>query len=140
MFSRKKTHLPQKHIDSLIGATTTIDGNIDFIGGLRVDGRVRGNIRSNDDGPATLVVSEKAQVDGEIRVSHVMIDGTVNGPVFASEYLQLFPNAKISGDVSYKTLEMQVGAVVDGRLLHMQVGTAEIVELKRINVDTAATG
>ena len=42
MFGRKKQHVPQKQIDSLIGASTTIEGDIDFVGGLRVDGRVKG--------------------------------------------------------------------------------------------------
>lgn len=134
MFGRKKQHVPQKQIDSLIGASTTIEGDIDFIGGLRVDGRVKGHIHSSNGGPSTLVISEKAIVDGEIRVSHVVVDGSVNGPIYASEYLELLPNARISGDVSYRTLEMQVGAVVDGRLLHVHQETADVVELKRIGV------
>lgn len=134
MFGRKKQHVPQKQIDSLIGASTTIEGDIDFVGGLRVDGRVKGHIHSSSTGPSTLVISEKATVDGEIRVSHVVVDGAVNGPIYASEYLELLPNARITGDVSYRTLEMQVGAVVDGRLLHTHQETADVVELKRIGV------
>ena len=134
MFGRKKQHVPQKQIDSLIGASTTIEGDVDFVGGLRVDGRVKGHIHSSSSGPSTLVISEKAVVDGEIRVSHVVVDGAVNGPIYASEYLELLPNARITGDVSYRTLEMQVGAVVDGRLLHMQQETVEVVELKRIGL------
>ena len=133
MFGRKKNHVPQKQIDSLIGSATTISGDIIFTGGLRVDGLVKGFIHSGSDEPSTLVVSEKATVNGEIRVSHVVIDGTVNGPVNATEYLELLPNARITGDVSYRTIEMQVGAVVDGRLLHVLQGTADVVELKRIS-------
>ena len=133
MFGRKKNHVPQKQIDSLIGSATTISGDIIFTGGLRVDGVVKGFIHSASDEPSTLVVSEKATVNGEIRVSHIVIDGTVNGPVNATEYLELLPNARICGDVSYRTLEMQVGAVIDGRLLHVQQGTADVVELKRIS-------
>ena len=136
MFGRKKQHVPQKQIDSLIGASTTIEGDVDFVGGLRVDGRVKGHIHSSSSGPSTLVISEKAVVDGEIRVSHVVVDGSVNGPIYASEYLELLPNARITGDVSYRTLEMQVGAVVDGRLLHMQQETVDVVELKRIGTGT----
>jgi cytoskeletal protein CcmA (bactofilin family) len=136
MFGRRKPHVPQKQIDSLIGAGTTVLGDVNFTGGLRVDGHVRGNIQSINDSSATLVVSERAAVDGEIRVSHVVVDGTVNGPIFASEYLELLPNAKIVGDVNYKTLEMQVGATVDGRLLHLTGTTAEVVELKRISGNT----
>ena len=133
MFGRKKNHVPQKQIDSLIGSATTISGDIIFTGGLRVDGVVKGFIHSASDEPSTLVVSEKATVNGEIRVSHIVIDGTVNGPVNATEYLELLPNARICGDVSYRTLEMQVGAVIDGRLLHVQQGTADVFELKRIS-------
>ena len=136
MFGRKKNHVPQKQIDSLIGSATTISGDITFTGGLRVDGVVKGFIHSGSEEPSTLVVSEKATVIGEIRVSHVVIDGTVNGPVNATEYLELLPNARITGDVSYRTLEMQVGAVIDGRLLHVQQGTADVVELKRIGNDS----
>ena len=136
MFGRKKNHVPQKQIDSLIGSATTISGDIIFTGGLRVDGLVKGFIHSGSDEPSTLVVSEKATVNGEIRVSHVVIDGAVNGPVNATEYLELLPNARITGDVSYRTLEMQVGAVIDGRLLHVQQGTADVVELKRISNDS----
>jgi len=136
MFGRKKQHVPQKQIDSLIGASTTIEGDVDFVGGLRVDGRVKGHIHSSSSGPSTLVISEKAVVDGEIRVSHVVVDGSVNGPIYASEYLELLPNARITGDVSYRTLEMQVGAVVDGRLLHMQQERVDVIELKRIGTST----
>lgn len=139
MFSKKKAHVPQKQIDSLIGASTIIQGDLNFSGGLRVDGTVKGHIHSNGEAPSTLVISEKAVVEGEIRVSHVVVDGTVNGPVTATEYLELLPNARITGDVSYRTLEMQVGAVVDGRLLHLQQpqGSAEVVELKRLPTASA---
>jgi cytoskeletal protein CcmA (bactofilin family) len=141
MFGRKKPHVPQKQIDSLIGASTVVQGDIHFSGGLRIDGLVRGNVRSNNDGPATLVISQHAAIEGEVRVSHVVVDGTVTGPIFASEYLELLPNAKVIGDLNYKTLEMQVGASVDGRLLHMTTETAEIVEIKRLatNAPPAAT-
>lgn len=137
MFGKKKSHVPQKQIDSLIGSSTTIEGDINFVGGLRVDGCVKGHIHSANGEPATLVISEKARVEGEIRVSHVVIDGTVDGPVNATEYLELLPNARVNGDVSYRTLEMQVGAVVDGRLLHIQQGSADVVELKRLGGNTA---
>ncbi len=148
MFGRRKPHVPQKQIDSLIGASTVVQGDINFSGGLRIDGLVRGNVRSGNDGPATLVISRDAAVEGEVRVSHVVVDGTVTGPIFASEYLELLPNAKVIGDLNYKTLEMQVGASVDGRLLHMSTETAEIVEIKRLaanvvppaNTTNTATG
>jgi cytoskeletal protein CcmA (bactofilin family) len=124
----KKGSTPQSSIDSLIGAGTRIEGNVVFTGGLRVDGEVRGNIRSENGQDGTLVISEKASVEGEISVGHVVINGTVIGPVFAGESLELLPSARVTGDVEYHQIEMQQGAVIQGRLVH-QVG-AKTVELK----------
>jgi cytoskeletal protein CcmA (bactofilin family) len=131
----KKSSMPQKRIDSLIGAGTVVDGDVTFTGGLRIDGHVRGNVVAANGEPSTLVVSEQAKVDGEIRVSHVVVNGTVNGPVAANDYLELQPKARIVGDVSYKMLEMHVGAVIQGRLDHAEPGTASVVELKRVGAD-----
>ncbi len=133
MFERKKKHAaPQKRIDSLIGAGTIVHGDINFAGGLRIDGEVHGNVVSTSGEPSMLVISEKAQVKGEIRVSHVVVNGTVDGPIAADGYLELQPRAKVTGDVTYKTLEMHVGAVVQGRLNHAEPGSASVVELKRV--------
>ena len=132
MFERKKHTAPQKRIDSLIGAGTIVHGDITFAGGLRIDGEVHGNVVSTNGEPSTLVISEKAQVKGEIRVSHVVVNGTVDGPIAADDYLELQPKARVAGDVTYKTLEMHVGAVVQGRLNHAEPGSASVVELKRV--------
>src|SRR5437660_10068271 len=131
MYERKKHTPPQKRIDSLIGAGTTVDGNVNFKGGLRIDGVVRGNVVSTDGDPCTLVISEQARVDGEIRVSHVVINGTVNGPVTADDYVELQARARVHGDVLYRSLEMHVGAIVEGKLAHAELETASVVELKR---------
>lgn len=117
MFGSKTTK-PQNRIDSLVGVGTLVDGNITFTGGLRVDGHVRGNVTASDEQPSTLVLSEKAQIEGEIRVSHAVINGTVIGPVHGTEYVELQPKSNVTGDVHYRTLEIQLGAVVQGRLVH----------------------
>lgn len=126
MFEKKPTK-PQNRIDSLIGTGTVVEGNISFTGGLRVDGRVRGNVLTADDQPSTLVLSEKAQIEGEIRVSHAVINGTVIGPVFGAEYVELQPKSNVTGDVHYRTLEIQLGAVVQGRLVHEDADKASKV-------------
>ena len=130
MFEKKKSP-PQKRIDSLIGAGTTVHGDVTFSGGLRIDGAIHGKVETVDNQPATLVVSEKARVDGEVRVSHVVINGVVCGPVTAKDYLELQAKARVNGDVVYRTLEMHVGAVVQGKLLHAEPESASVVELKR---------
>jgi len=131
MFERKKSPPPQKRIDSLIGAGTVVQGNVMFAGGLRIDGAVDGKVTTANNAPGTLVISEHARVDGEVKVSHVVINGSVSGPVIANDYLELQAKARVNGDVVYRALEMHVGAIVHGKLTHAEPETASIVELKR---------
>ena len=128
MFGVKKGKTPPNSIDSLIGAGTRIDGNVTFSGGLRVDGEVHGNISSESGEQGTVVICEKASVEGSISVGHVVINGTVIGPVFAGESLELLPAARVTGDVEYHQIEMQQGAVIQGRLVHQT--SVKAVELK----------
>jgi cytoskeletal protein CcmA (bactofilin family) len=133
MFRSKKGHAPpQKRIDSLIGAGTVVHGNVEFRGGLRIDGQVEGNVTTVGGESGTLVVSEEARVDGQVTVSHVVINGAVNGPVRADDYLELQSKARVVGDLQYRTLEMHLGAVVKGRLNHAEPEAASVVELRRV--------
>ena len=129
MFNRSKV-TGTKRIDSLIGAGTVVRGDVVFCGGLRVDGHVQGSVATAGGEPGTLVISDEARIDGEVNASHVVINGAVNGPVRAGDYLELQANARIVGDVCYRRLEMQTGAVVDGRLQHAEPESAAVVELK----------
>ena len=106
----------QPPIKSLIAEGTRIEGNTKFTEGLRVDGQVVGNMEATPDQPSILVISEAAVVEGLVRADHVIINGTVRGPVHATELLELQPGARIEGDVQYKTLEMHQGAIIVGRL------------------------
>lgn len=124
-----KASKPNNRIDSLIGTGTMIEGDVTFTGGLRIDGEVRGNVRSSGDQPGTLVVSEHARIEGEVSVSHLVVNGTVTGPVRSSEFLELQPRARVTGDIEYNTIEIHLGAVVQGRLVH-QGGAVKAVELK----------
>lgn len=117
MFNRKA----KSTIDSLIGATTSIHGDVHFKGGLRIDGHIKGNILAEEGLSSMLVISERAKVEGEIRVAHLVVNGEIIGNVYSSELLELQPKARITGDVSYKVLEMHSGALVSGKLTHDQV-------------------
>ena len=125
---RKNGGAAPSRIDSLIGVGTRIDGNVVFSGGLRIDGEVRGNISCDNADEGMLVISEKASVEGAVRVAHVVINGTVVGPVSASGSLELLPAARVTGDVEYHQIEMQQGAIIQGRLVHEV--SARTVELK----------
>ncbi len=131
-----KPNKPQNRIDCLIGAGTEIKGDMTFDGGLRVDGRVHGNVFSVEGKPGTLVLSEAARIEGEIRVSHVVINGTVVGPVHAADYVELQSKANVTGDVYYRTLEMHLGAVVQGRLVYQDDAKADkVVQFKPASGD-----
>lgn len=112
MFGKKK----EPPIKSLIAQGSRIEGNLIFTDGLRVDGEVAGDIRANAEQPSILVISELASVSGQIHADHVIINGTVNGPVHAGELLELQPKARINGDVHYKALEIHQGAVISGQM------------------------
>ena len=112
MFLKKKP----PPIKSLIAQGSEITGDFKFSEGLRVDGAVIGNIRSSDDERSLLVISEQACVTGEIRADHIIINGTVKGPIHAHVMLELQPKARIEGDVNYAALEMHQGALVAGQL------------------------
>lgn len=131
-FGNNKRSRPQNRIDSLIGSDTKIEGNIIFSGGLRVDGSIKGNVSEMDGQPSTLVLSEQARVEGVIRVSHVVINGTVVGPVQAQEYVELQLKSRVTGDVFYKTLEMHVGAIVEGKLVHREGATEKLAEVQPV--------
>jgi cytoskeletal protein CcmA (bactofilin family) len=112
MFNKKK----QPPIKSLIAQGTQINGHLVFTDGLRIDGAVLGNVRATDDEPSLLVISESASVTGEIVADHIIINGTVKGPIRAAQMLELQPKARVEGDVYYAALEMHQGALVAGQL------------------------
>ena len=118
MFGKKSG--PKNTIDSLIGAGTRIEGNVLFQGGLRIDGHVQGNIVGSPDQPSMLVISEQARIDGAVHGGHLVVNGSVNGPLVATEMLELQPRAKVRGNVHYKSLEMHQGAIVEGTLVHVE--------------------
>ncbi|CAM3738174.1 bactofilin family protein [Paracidovorax anthurii] len=127
MFSRKK----QPPIKSLIAHGTRINGEVLFAEGLRIDGEVAGDVRAQaGDQPSILVVSESARVEGAVHAAHVVINGTVIGPVHAAELLELQPKARITGNVHYKALEMHQGATIAGQMSPSSVLVEEKPTLK----------
>ena len=125
MFGRKKKKTLHPHIDTLIGANTHITGDINFSGGLRIDGHISGNVMATDDEHSTLVLSTEGSIKGKIKVANVVINGTVTGPIQAQEYLELQEKAKVYGDVQYGSLEIQLGASVEGKMIHQNKPNTE---------------
>ena len=118
MFSKKSVN--QHEIASLVGSTTTITGDVEFSGGLRIDGNVKGSVRCIEgEKGGMLVISESGRVEGEVRAAHLVVAGRIDGPVCAAQLIELQPKARIVGDVRYRALEMHHGAVVEGMMVHL---------------------
>jgi cytoskeletal protein CcmA (bactofilin family) len=105
-------------IDTLIGQNTEIRGDVRFAGGLHVDGTIRGNIIAENDTGSILSLSERGLIEGELRVPNMVLNGCVNGDVYAAEHVQLAAHARIKGNVYYKLIEIARGAEVNGSLIH----------------------
>ncbi len=103
-------------VRSAIGAGMRVNGDCSFLDGLQIDGTVHGNVIAEGGQPSLLVIGESGSVEGAISADHVVIGGSVVGPVLARERLELQSKAHVQGDVRYKTLEMQQGAVIAGQL------------------------
>lgn len=108
---------PCNTIDTLIGARTELKGDLTFSGGLRIDGKLKGNVTAKGDGNSTLILSENALIIGNVTVPHMIINGTIKGTVRATERVELQPKAEIAGDIYYKVLEVALGAVINGNLV-----------------------
>lgn len=129
MFGGKNKQRNAARIDTLVGQNTEIVGDLSFSGGLHVDGKVRGNVVSTADPHAMVSISQHGEVEGEVRVPNVLVDGTILGDVYASEKLELAPNARVAGNVFYNLIEMAAGAEVNGKLVH-QPGGPKLLELR----------
>lgn len=120
---------------TFISSHTEVVGDIKFTDQLFVSGRVSGNVLA-EDGKATLVVSEEGCVSGEVRVPNVVINGRIEGNVYASNKVELASHAKVQGNLYYKLIEMHLGALVDGQLVHDETQASPNVH--KLKVETNA--
>ncbi len=115
----KRANKIDSRIDTLVGADTRIEGDMSFSGGLRVDGTIRGNVTEQAGTPSTIILSEHGRIEGAVTAAKIVLNGAVVGPVKAAQFIELQTKARITGDLHYKSLEMHTGAVIDGKLVHL---------------------
>jgi cytoskeletal protein CcmA (bactofilin family) len=120
MFGRRDKH--SGRIDTLIGRNAGIQGDVEFAGGLHVDGRVAGSVRAAGEG--SLSVSEFAVIEGSVAAPFVVLNGRVNGDIFGSERVVLGSKAKVRGNVHYGVIEMALGAEISGKLVPLAARAA----------------
>ncbi|WP_428634572.1 bactofilin family protein [Sedimenticola sp.] len=139
MFGNKPKPAPKSKstkIDTLIGQNSELHGDVIFSGGLHVDGVIKGNVYAESDSGSILSVSERGLIEGEVRVPNIILNGSVNGDVHAADHIELAENAKVTGNVYYKLIEMVRGAEVNGNLVHRGDKTQDF--LPGPNHDTSA--
>lgn len=105
-------------VDTLIGRQTEILGDVRFTGGLHVDGRIKGKVVAQGDKVASLSVSESGTIEGDVSVPQITLNGMVVGDVRASSKITLAAKARVTGNVYYRILQMEGGALVNGQLVH----------------------
>jgi cytoskeletal protein CcmA (bactofilin family) len=115
MFGRRKQ--TSTRIDTLLGRAANLHGDLEFSGGLHLDGRVNGNVRSTAQDGGALSVSESGFIEGRVEVTNIVMNGTVNGDMHARERLVLGGKARVNGNVYYGVIEMAPGAVITGKLI-----------------------
>ncbi len=114
----KKKNFNTARIDTLIGQGTVIHGDLEFSGGLHVDGKIIGNVNAEPGSDAMLILSEFGSIEGEVKVPNMVLNGQIIGDVFGSERVELAAKCSINGSVYYNLIEMAIGAEVNGGLVH----------------------
>jgi cytoskeletal protein CcmA (bactofilin family) len=124
MFSRD--HKPAR-IDTLIGTASRLHGDLEFAGGLHLDGSIAGNVRADPSQDSSLSISETGSIAGNVEVNNIMLNGTVKGDILARGRVVMGATAKVQGNVYYGIIEMTLGAQIMGKLTRIAEGQGEVV-------------
>jgi cytoskeletal protein CcmA (bactofilin family) len=116
MFKRRDNN-GESRFETLIGRSARVQGDLEFAGGLHVDGRITGNVRAVPGVAAALSVSEHGVIDGSVEATNVVLNGRVTGNIVASERVILGAKARVLGNVHYSVIEMALGAEITGKLI-----------------------
>jgi cytoskeletal protein CcmA (bactofilin family) len=112
MFNSSKT--PQ--IETLISRTVRVNGDVDFAGGLHLDGTITGNVHGDPSRESSLSVSETGSIEGNVEATNVTLNGTVRGDILATGRVTLGAKARVQGNVRYGVIEMTLGAQIMGKV------------------------
>jgi cytoskeletal protein CcmA (bactofilin family) len=102
--------LERSEVNAFMGAETFFEGKLTFTGAVRLDGRFKGVIRSDD----TLIVGETGRIDGELHVGITIIQGEVVGNVYGKERVELHHPGRMIGNITAPVVIMDEGAIFEG--------------------------
>jgi cytoskeletal protein CcmA (bactofilin family) len=120
MFRKKNTMaIDASRLAGLLAEDTSVRGDVTFAGGIRIDGRVEGNVVGKPDDHGLLVLSENGVIVGTVKAYDAVINGRVEGDLEVEHFLELQVSARVTGNITYRTLKLDCGATVDGKLVRM---------------------
>ena len=123
MFGSKKIHTGQG-VTTLIARNTRVEGTLKYSGELDIEGVIAGDIFAEKGKKSVVKILEHGRVEGEVRAPEVIINGHVAGDVYAAGQLYLAEKAVVEGNVHYNTIEMEKGAQINGKLVHLDAKTS----------------
>lgn len=122
-------------VDTLIGSQVSIRGDVTFSGGLYVEGRIHGAVCAEEGAKAILTLSEHGFIEGEVRVPVVIVNGQLDGDLYASDRIELGAHARVQGNIHYRVVEMAAGAMITGRLIHDELPPKQLSGPSADNTD-----
>jgi cytoskeletal protein CcmA (bactofilin family) len=107
---------------TLISASCSLEGSIEAEGTLIVEGSVRGTIKCT-----SLEILENGRVDAKVEGENVTVAGDFEGEMICSRRLGVLSTGKVLGDISYGTLSIESGGLLNGTLSRFKAGDTAIV-------------
>jgi len=132
----KKSKTASAKVDTIVGQQTRIEGDIHFSGGLHIDGRIKGGVIAESGSGSVLTISEHGIIEGDVMVPTVILNGSVTGDVRSGERIELAAKARVDGDVYYNLIEMAMGAMVNGSLVHNAETDSSVLSFDRDNAES----
>ncbi len=118
MFSKK-----YDKVETIIGEKSTVRGEVEIKGTLRVVGTIEGNIRSD-----WVVIGPKGVVKGDILASGVAVGGVIEGNISSKESVEIKTKGRVSGDITTPKLVIMEGGIFDGHSM-MNQKSEKVLEL-----------
>jgi len=103
-------------ITTLIDKDIVISGDTTYTGGIRVDGKIKGNLKVHGDEGSLLIMGYGSTITGDVEVEKAIINGEINGNVKCHDYLELNTNAIVNGSIEYDIIEVHEGSKINGNL------------------------
>ena len=103
-------------ITTLIDKDIVISGDTTYTGGIRVDGKIKGNLKVHGDEGSLLIMGYGSKITGDVEVEKAIINGEINGNVQCHDYLELNTNAIVNGSIEYGIIEIHEGSKINGNL------------------------